>query len=160
MIEAKPPLRLELGCGNHPSVGFVHHDRWKHSDHVQLAWDLEVFPWPLPDSTVQIIKATDVFEHLKCDVQTWLDECWRVLVYGGELNMRLPAWDNPYSWRDPTHQRVFHKESFLYWCPDAEGTVWRDFGRYYFGQGYAKWWMQQSVQPEVKDLRFILCKTL
>lgn len=153
-------MHLELGCGNHPTPGFVHHDSWKHSPHVDVEFDLSVFPWPLPTASVDKLLAIDVFEHLKCDVQVWLDECWRVLSDKGTLSMRLPAYDNPYSWRDPTHYRVFHPESFLYWCPHAKGTVWRDFGRYYFGADYAKWWDQQMVTREVKDLRFILCKML
>jgi len=151
-------MNLELGCGNHPTPGCIHHDKWKHSTHVDLAFDLQEVPWPLQDESVMMLLATDVFEHLKLDVQTWLDECWRVLVPGGTLSMRLPAYDNPYSFRDPTHQRIFHPESFLYWCPHAKGTVWRDFGRYYFGEGYTKWWEQRSVTREVKDIRFLLCK--
>lgn len=150
--------KLELGCGNHPEPGWTHHDRWKHSPHVDVAFDLEVMPWPLADASVEKLLATDVFEHLKCDVQTWLDECWRVLIPQGELSLRLPAWNNPYSWRDPTHYRVFHHESFLYWCPQARGTVWKDFGRYYFGPGYQKWWTQKSVKSEAEDLRFVLIK--
>jgi len=129
-----------------------------HSPHIDIAFDLDTFPWPVEDGSVEMLLATDVFEHLKCDVQTWLDECWRILRRQGVLSMRLPAYDNPYSWRDPTHQRVFHQESFLYWCPQAEGTVWKDFGRYYFGPAYQKWWRQQSVIREVKDWRFTLCK--
>lgn len=151
-------VRLELGCGNHPTPGFLHHDRWRHSAHVDIAFELEILPWPVAERSLDKLLATDVFEHLKCDVQTWLDECHRVLVPGGQLSMRLPAYDNPYSWRDPTHYRVFHPESFLYWCPNAKGTVWKDFGRYYFGEGYAKWWEQQSVTREANDLRFLLCK--
>jgi Methyltransferase domain. len=153
-------MNLELGCGNHPTQGWTHHDRWKHARHIDLAFDLEVFPWPIANETIEKILATDVFEHLKCDVQVWLDECWRVLKAEGELSMRLPQWNNPYSWRDPTHQRVFHKESFLYWCPYAHGTVWRDFGQYYFGQGYQQWWTQKSVTVEANDLRFVLVKIL
>lgn len=151
-------MRLELGCGNHPTPGYVHHDRWKHSPHVTVAFELEIIPWPIAEGTVDRLLATDVFEHLKLDVRVWLDECWRVLKVGGELSMRLPAFNNHYSWRDPTHQRVFHPESFLYWCPHAKGTVWQDFGRYYFGKGYTKWWDQKSVVTEANDLRFTLCK--
>lgn len=151
-------MRLELGCGNHPTQGYTHHDRWKHSQHVDLAFELESIPWPLLAGSVTALLAIDVFEHLKLDVQVWLDECWRVLRPNGQLTMRLPAYDNPYSWRDPTHQRVFHPESFLYWCPNSPGTVWKDFGRYYFGPGYEKWWIQQSVVRDCKDLRFVLCK--
>jgi hypothetical protein len=123
-----------------------------------MAFELEEMPWPIHTGSVEVLLATDVFEHLKLDVQTWLDECWRVIRSGGRLIMRLPAYDNPYSWRDPTHQRVFHPESFLYWCPHAKGTVWRDFGQYYFGPEYQKWWTQQSVMREANDLRITLCK--
>lgn len=155
-------MLLELGCGNKPSgyrpETFVKHDRWKHSPHVDIAFDLEKLPWPIKDGEVSVLLATDVFEHLHLEVQQWLDECYRVLCVDGILDFRVPAYDNPYSWRDPTHYRVFHPESFHYWCPNAPGTVWRDFGRYYFGEGYAKWWRFLSCDRECKDLRFTLMK--
>jgi hypothetical protein len=151
-------MKLELGTGNHPTPYYLHHDKWKHSPHIDVTHDLERLPWPWEDSSVEVLLATDVFEHLRLEVQEWMDECWRILIPGGTLSMRLPAFDNPYSWRDPTHRRVFHKESFLYWCPQAAGTVWQDFGRYYFGEGYTKWWQQISVMTECKDLRVILQK--
>lgn len=151
-------MRLELGCGVYPELGYIHHDKWAHSPHVDIHFPLDVLPWPLADGSVEELRAFDVFEHLKLDVQVWLDECWRVLKPGGLLIMRLPAWDNHYSYRDPTHQRVFHPESFLYWCPDAPGTIWRDFGQYYFGQDYAKWWKQESVERSANDLLFRLRK--
>lgn len=153
-----PTFKLEVGVGQKPTPGYLHHDRWKHSPAIDLAFDLDVLPWPLGDASVTELLATDVFEHLKPEVQEWMDECWRVLTPGGTLNMRLPAYDNPYSFRDPTHKRVFHPESFLYWCPNAAGTVWKDFGQYYFGQGYAKWWEQVSVTREAKDIRLVLRK--
>lgn len=151
-------MRLELGTGNKPTIGFVHQDRWKHSPHIDVAFDLEQLPWPVEDASVTELRAIDVFEHLRLEVQQWLDEAWRVLAPGGKLTMRLPAWNNPYSWRDPTHRRVFHEESFHYWCPEAPGTVWQDFGRYYFGEGYSKWWKLISVKRECNDLLFVLEK--
>jgi hypothetical protein len=115
---------------------------------------------------VEELRAIDVFEHIAFShvpvtkwVQTWMDEAWRVLQDGGILEMRLPSYANPYTWRDPTHYRAFHPESFLYWCPEAPGTVWRDFGRYYFGVGYSKWWEQVSVIEHCKDYRYTLRKT-
>lgn len=142
-----------------------------------MAFDLAELPWPLEDESVDELLALDVFEHLAreiifppplgrifvaLEVQEWLDECWRVLKPGGLLEMRLPAWNNPYSWRDPTHQRVFHQESFLYWCPSAPGTVWKDFGRYYFGPDYQKWWRPADpdggVTVEAGDFRYKLRK--
>jgi SAM-dependent methyltransferase len=151
-------MMLELGCGNKPTPGFVHHDKWMHSPHVDMSFDLAVMPWPLEDGSLRSLLAVDVFEHLKLDVQGWMDECHRVLKEDGILEFRVPAWDNPYSYRDPTHYRVFHPESFYYWCPNAPGTVWKDFGRYYFGEGYDKWWEFLRCDHECKDLRFLLRK--
>lgn len=153
-------LKLELGCGAKPTPGYLHHDRWKHSPHIDVAWDLERLPWPPPDSAFEEILATDVFEHLRLEVQEWLDECRRILKPGGLLSMRLPAWDYHYSYRDPTHRRVFHPETFYYWCPNAPGTVWQEFGRYYFGPTYDKWWEHVASRREVGDLRILLRKPL
>lgn len=147
---------LELGSGNHPSPqATVRHDRIQHSPHIDTAFDLEVLPWPLDDESWDIVLATDVFEHLRLDIPQWLDECWRILKPGGQLNMRLPAWDNPLSYRDPTHRKVFHHESFYYW--DPESHLWNDFGRYYFAESN-RWWTVVNVVREVDDWRYLLTK--
>lgn len=157
-------MKIEFGVGMKPTPGYTHHDLWKHSDHVDVAFPLNVFPWPYADGTFDEILAVDVFEHLLhpdgriIRVQEWLDECYRILTSKGTLNMRLPLFTNAYSHRDPTHYRIFHMESFNYWCPDAPGTVWEMFGQYYFGEGYNKWWNLVSRTEEHKDLRIILQK--
>ena len=99
--------------------------------------------------------------HLRCDVQAWLDECWRILKPGGELVLRLPAWNNPVSWRDPTHRRVFHEETFCYW--DKRHALHHDYGSFYFGPGYNKWWVIERVErvnpPTLTgDLGYVLRK--
>jgi hypothetical protein len=153
-------MKLELGCGRKPTPGYIHHDRWVHTPHVDLAFDLNRRPWPIEIEAVDEILAIDVFEHLSLEVREWLDECHRILRSNGTLVMRLPAWDNPLSYRDPTHRRVFHPESFLYWCPQNPGQVWQEFGQYYFGLGYNRWWKQVSMVREHGDLRFTLVKDL
>lgn len=151
-------MNLELGTGAKPTPGYLHHDSWKHSPHIDVAFDLEKIEWPIGSSTIDNLLAIDVFEHLRLEVREWLDEARRVLKPGGILTMRLPAFDNHYSWRDPTHRRVFHPETFYYWCPNAPGTVWENFGRYYFGKDYDKWWNWGSVVREFNDLKFTLLK--
>jgi predicted SAM-dependent methyltransferase len=78
-----PPLGdvvLELGAGANPHPrATIHHDRIIHADWIDVAHDLTAFPWPWGDASVDAVIAIDVFEHLKdVDVQTWLDECWRI----------------------------------------------------------------------------------
>jgi len=155
-----PPLGdvvLELGAGANPHPrATIHHDRIIHSDWIDVAHDLTSFPWPWGDASVDAVIAIDVFEHLKdVEVQTWLDECWRILEPGGLLVMRLPAWTNPVSYRDPTHHRVFHQESFSYWDPDHD--LYELFGRYYFLES-DRWWKVRRVFREFEDLRFDLEK--
>ena len=149
---------LELGVGNNPVVeDAVHHDRTKHGDHIDVAWDLAEMPWPWKDEEFSRVVAVDVMEHLKYDVQVWLDECWRILEPNGQLELRLPAWDNPLSYRDPTHQRVFHEESFYYWDPRT--NLYDGFGSYYFAESN-RWWHVNRVLRESNDLRFSLTKLL
>ncbi|MDP9267268.1 MAG: class I SAM-dependent methyltransferase [Acidobacteriota bacterium] len=125
---------------------------------MDLAFDLEVLPWPIESGSVEHLRAIDVFEHLHLEVQQWLDEAWRVLMPGGVLEMRLPAWDHHYSYRDPTHYRVFHPETFHYWCPNAPGSVWEMFGQFYFGEGYDKWWEFELAERNSGDFFYRLRK--
>lgn len=158
--EELPPIGdvvLELGAGANPHPrATIHHDRIIHSDWIDVAHDLTSFPWPWTDGSIDAVIAIDVFEHLKdVDVQTWLDECWRILTPSGLLIMRVPAWTNPLSYRDPTHYRVFHEESFSYWDPDH--NLYEYFGRYYF-QESGRWWRVRRAFREFEDLRFDLEK--
>lgn len=146
--------RLNLGAGSRPDPEAVNHDISHHSDWVDITHDLEVLPWPWDDGQWQEVTALDVMEHLRLEVVEWLDECHRILTDDGTLTLRVPAYNNPLSYRDPTHQRVFHPETFDYWDPDK--ALWRDFGRYYFPT--AKWWTVNFEGREHSDFRFTLRK--
>lgn len=124
------PKILELGTGTLVKNGVTHHDRIKHSDHIDVAWDLEKYPWPWQDNEWDEIRAYDVFEHMSADINIWLSELHRILKNGGTLTLRLPSWDNPLSYRDPTHKKVFHEETFDYFDPNK--ALYREFGRFYW----------------------------
>ena len=36
---------LQLGCGIRPIEGAINHDKEKHSDFVDVVWDLNEMPW-------------------------------------------------------------------------------------------------------------------
>lgn len=152
---------LHLGCGERPLAVAVNHDRTSHAPHVDVAHDLDELPWPWPDGSFRKVVALDVFEHLRVDVADWLGECWRVLGPGGRLVFRVPAWDGPNLWRDPTHRRAFHEETFDFFDPDR--PFWRRAGRVYFADRYAggaRWWRVELVEREAAsgDLCFVLRK--
>ena len=147
---------LELGCGVHPTPDAVHHDRIKHSPWVDIAHDLDVLPYPFQDGEYDTVIALDVMEHTHLEIDVWLNELWRIMAEGGTLILRLPAWDNPVSWRDPTHRKVFHEETFDYW--DKSKQLHKDYGFFYF-QEANKWWKILSVtRANGNDLGFVLQK--
>jgi len=122
------PVKLLLGCGDEVRMGWVHHDREKHSQHVDVAHDLEVRPWPFPSNAAARIVALDVLEHL-WDTVAFFDECHRILQPGGYLKVRVPHWQGENAWKDPTHRRAFHPEVFSYFDPETNwGTM---FGKFY-----------------------------
>lgn len=151
---------LQLGCGIRPLDGAINADRTRHHDYVDVAHDLNELPWPFPSDEFDRVIALDVMEHLTIDVQTWLDECWRILKPGGELVLRVPSWNSPVGWRDPTHRRLFHEETFHYW--DKRMALHHDYGSFYFAEG-DKWWTVERVErvnppTATGDLGFVLRK--
>jgi SAM-dependent methyltransferase len=152
------PATLCLGCGFRPLAGALNHDRTAHAAHVDVAHDLDVLPWPWPDGAFAKVVALDVVEHLRLDVADWLGECWRLLAPGGRLVLRAPAWNGPNLWRDPTHRRAFHEETFDFF--DPERPFFRH-GRLYFADYYpggSRWWAVEVVERTgpCADLGFVL----
>jgi SAM-dependent methyltransferase len=157
LLEALTDRRvLHLGCGVRPVEGAINHDRIKHAEHVDIAFDLDVvggnrhLNWPIPDGRFSKVIALDVFEHLRADIDVWLRECWRILDDDGRLILRVSAWDNPVSYRDPTHHRVFHDETFHFFDPSQ--PLWADYGRIYFPDG--PWFAVELVERGNADPRY------
>lgn len=63
LIDQKQGINLELGGGNNPNPGFFNIDILP-LEKVDLVWDLERTPWPLPDECVLKAVASHVLEHL------------------------------------------------------------------------------------------------
>lgn len=140
---------LHLGCGIRPMDGAVNHDRWQHHEGIDIAFDLNVSRWPIPDARFARIVALDVFEHLGVEIDVWLRECWRILEDDGEIVLRVAAWNNPVSYRDPTHKKVFHEETFCFFDPEHE--LWRNYGSFYYPDG--PWFKVVTVERGNADPR-------
>jgi hypothetical protein len=114
------PLRLNLGCSDSHLKGYVNVDLCEPCD---LQADLDR-PWPWPDSSVQEIKAWDIFEHLPSKLHT-MNEAWRVLKPGGQLDLLVPTTDGRGAFQDPTHTSFWTPNDLFYFC-DRYGE-WRRF---------------------------------
>lgn len=128
---------LQLGTGLRPIEGAINHDRTLHSPHIDIAHDLNIFPYPWGDEQFDLIVAHDVFEHTQIEKRLWLNECWRMLRAQGTLNLRLPNWNNDLVHTDPTHYWYAHINMFDFWDPETDW--WKATGHFYF-QDDQKWW--------------------
>jgi predicted SAM-dependent methyltransferase len=117
-------MRLNLGCSDRHIAGCVNVDRVQPADVVA---DLsEIWPWE--DSSVDSIVAHDIIEHLPDKIRT-MNEAYRVLKHGGQLDILVPTTDGPGAFQDPTHVSYWHRNSFWYY---THGDLHRErFGKAY-----------------------------
>jgi predicted SAM-dependent methyltransferase len=146
---------LQLGCGLAPIEGAVNHDRDKHSPHVDVSHDLNVFPWPFDDGSFDKIISLDVFEHLSVSVDLWLNECHRVLSENGQLLVRVPHYRHENAYTDPTHRQFSTTQTFDYW--DASKLLHQKYGVFYYAAA-GRWWTVKDAKTDGVDIQFILWK--
>lgn len=118
---------LNLGCGKNPIEGAINHDLWKHEPYIDIAHDLNDYPWPWGTETADEIYALDVLEHLNNLVKS-LEECWRILKVDGILHFAVPYAGDVRAHRDPTHRWFLTPESLDYFLP---GNPWEKKYGYY-----------------------------
>ena len=80
--------------------------------------------WPFEDGSIGVVRAYDVFEHLKDPVHT-MKELFRVLAPGGYAFLQVPSTDGRGAFQDPTHVSFWNENSFLYYT-DAEFNKYID----------------------------------
>lgn len=70
--------------------------------------------WPFADSSVGVVRAFDVFEHLREPLHT-MRELYRVLAPGGWAFVQVPSTDGRGAFQDPTHVSFWNENSFRYY---------------------------------------------
>jgi len=114
-------MRLNLGCGRNKLAGWINVDKAPASNPDQLV-DLERFPWPWHDNSVDEVMLSHVLEHLGAKVDDYLGiikELYRVCRHGATITVVVPdpRHDNYIS--DPTHVRPVTPESLLLFSQSA-----------------------------------------
>jgi predicted SAM-dependent methyltransferase len=117
-------VKLNLGCSDALVPGYVNVDLCPPADRIA---DLRQ-AWPWPDSSVDEIRAHDIFEHLPDQIHTF-NECWRVLRSGGRVEVVVPTTDGRGAFQDPQHVVFFNRNTFFYY---TDGDPHRErFGKAY-----------------------------
>jgi len=99
-------LVLDLGCGMAKRPGAVGVDSIDIKGVVDVVHDLNVFPYPFAESSVDQVWLIFVLEHLDKPFQV-LEEVYRILKPGGKVFIRVPHYSSVYCWGELTHQRAF-----------------------------------------------------
>jgi len=97
--------RLNLGCGDRFLPGYLNVDKFGEPD---LRWDLETFPWPWRDDSVEHVVMSHVLEHLGATPDVFMGimrELYRVCRDGAKLTIAVPHPRHDNFFGDPTHVR-------------------------------------------------------
>ena len=86
---------------------------WVNVDSVQacfpdVLWDLETFPWPWPDDSIDEIILSQVLEHLGQLPNVYLriiQELYRICKEGALIQISVPHPRHDHYLCDPTHVR-------------------------------------------------------
>jgi SAM-dependent methyltransferase len=119
-MQSLPPkpsggLKLNLGSGQNPQAGYVNVDK---SGTPDVKWDLEVFPWPWEDSSIDEVLISHVLEHLGETTAVFfgvIKELYRICKHGARILIAVPHPRNDNFLSDPTHVRSFMPESFTFY---------------------------------------------
>lgn len=90
---------------------------------ADIVCDLEG-DWPFADGSVGMVRAFDVFEHLRDPLHT-MRELYRVLAPAGWAFIQVPSTDGRGAFQDPTHVSYWNENSFLYYS-DAKWARYID----------------------------------
>lgn len=127
------PVRLNLGCGPHPKVGFLNVDLFPGGD---LTLDLRR-GLPFRSECCELIFSEHCFEHFDYPepVTHLFRECLRVLKPGGELRFSVPDTEWPLSnYRDGPEAPYFQACVANSWHPQ-HCTTRLEHINYHFRQG-------------------------
>jgi len=126
-LRSGPNMKINLGCGNHRMEGFIGVDRVK-MDAVDVVHDLNVFPYPFCDDSIDEVHLFNILEHLPDTIRV-IEEVWRICKGGAIVRIGVPYYNSPGASADPTHLRFFTESTFDYFTED--GATWLSAYNYY-----------------------------
>lgn len=116
-------MKLNLGCGDIPREGYINVDKRPSLSGVDMVHDLDIYPWPFDDSSIDEVFMDQCLEHL-IDRNRAMKEIHRILKKGGKAVICVPHFTWQYAYADPTHRHFFAYRTFFYYSGSGS---WFDF---------------------------------
>lgn len=111
--EPKQLVKVDLGCGQRRQDGFIGVDKVP-GEKVDIVHDLESYPWPFEDNSVDEVNCSHYIEHV-VDIVAFMDEMWRIMKPGAKAMIQAPYYSSVRSMQDPYHVRPISEMTFLYY---------------------------------------------
>jgi SAM-dependent methyltransferase len=105
-------VRVELGCGETKTPGFVGIDRFALPG-VDIVADLDE-PLPLPDDSADLVYASHSLEHI-ADLPFTISELWRICKHGAQVCIVGPYFMQALNLSNPYHKQVFTEHTPRFW---------------------------------------------
>ena len=100
-------IKLNLGCGSKILKGYTNIDKFV-TYHPDIVHDLEKFPYPFKDNSVNEILLSHVLEHVGQNPDIFnsiIKELYRICAHGTLINIIVPHPRHDDFISDPTHVR-------------------------------------------------------
>jgi len=147
-------LKADLACGNFKTA-----DDWLGVDIipfpcVDIVWDLENIPWPIPNDVVTTMVCSHYVEHInpaKGGFIKFMNEAWRIMKEGGEFGIAAPYGVSEGYVQDPTHCNPVSHATFWYFDPLHES----EFYKIYHPK---PWKIKESIWHSNGNIEIVLIK--
>jgi SAM-dependent methyltransferase len=117
-IDARRTPTLEVGCGNDKIAGATGIDIVAGSQ-ADIVHDLNAVPWPLADSSFEVIRLWSILEHLRDPVAV-MQEVHRVAKPAATVLIGTPHFSGTDAYTDPSHMHFFSARFIDYFIPGTE----------------------------------------
>jgi SAM-dependent methyltransferase len=104
---------LDIGCGlRRAEPGAIGMD-WSPESGAEAIWDLNQYPWPLPEGAFGRVHMSHIVEHLD-DIVRGMKEVHRVAKDGALVFVATPHFSSHNSYTDPSHRYHLAAATFEY----------------------------------------------
>ena len=114
----KATSKLHLGAGTKILSGYINHDLVPLTG-IDLVHDLESYPWPLEDNSIDEIIAENILEHID-NIVRFMEEIHRITRMGAIIKIDVPYWNSWEAITDPTHKSIFNEYTFDFFDPNKD----------------------------------------